>query len=76
MHGNVYEWCQNWYDTDYDENSAAVDPTGPSTGSFRVFRGGSWSVNPGRCRSAFRPGDPPDRRNNLLGFRVALDPAE
>jgi formylglycine-generating enzyme required for sulfatase activity len=67
MHGNVYEWCQDWYST-YPSGSV-TDPTGSSSGSNRVFRGGSWFVSD-FCRSAFRSGDAPDYRDDSLGFRV------
>ena len=45
MHGNVWEWCRDWYDKDYYGRSLAVDPQGPSSGSSRVMRGGSWNYN-------------------------------
>lgn len=70
MHGNVYEWCSDWYG-DY-ESGLAVDPTGAKTGSDRVCRGGSWSNAPPSCRSAYRYGDSPDYRDSDLGFRVAF----
>ena len=76
MHGNVLEWCSDWYDSDYYGSSPSADPTGPSTGSNRVIRGGSWDLNAGLCRSANRNGRRPDRRYDSLGFRVALVPAE
>jgi len=72
MSGNVYEWCQDSYG-EY-ASDAAVDPTGARTGSFRVYRGGSWYFNAGRCRSADRYGSGPSRSQNYLGFRVALAP--
>ncbi|MDR1921074.1 MAG: formylglycine-generating enzyme family protein [Candidatus Adiutrix sp.] len=71
MHGNVWEWVQDWYD-DYS-GSPATDPLGASSGSSRVFRGGdnAWS-----CRSAFRSGDTPDARYDYLGFRLAFSPGQ
>ncbi len=76
---NVYEWRQDRYGKDYYENSPVDSPTGPSTGSDRVARGGGWNNGPRNCRSANRYGDEPGSRygrNCGLGFRVALVPAE
>jgi len=73
MHGNVCEWCQDWYATGYYRNSPVDDPTGPTSGgSERVVRGGSWQSDASSCRSASRDKILPSRRDNYLGFRVAV----
>jgi len=72
MHGNVWEWCQDWYG-DYSQGSV-TDPVGLSSGSRRVFRGGSWFYGAGYCRSAIRFRCGPGYRYIILGFRLASFP--
>ncbi len=71
MHGNVLEWCSDWYG-DYP-SSAVADPEGPSSDTFRVLRGGCWYYKAGLCRSAHRTGGMPDDRGNVSGFRIVRD---
>ena len=73
MHGQVWESCSDWYDKDYYAKLAKVDPTGPSTGSYRVVRGGCSISRAMYCRSSCRYWDRPMGRSRHLGFRVALD---
>ena len=73
VHGNVCEWCSDWFGRDYYSKSPSTDPPGPSTGQRRVFRGGCWIFTLGNSRSAERLAEPPDCRSDAIGFRVVLD---
>ena len=70
MSGNVWEWCQDWYG-EYSGGSQ-TNPTGATTGSRRVCRGGSWGYRDGFCRVAVRDGDSLGSRRSYLGLRLAL----
>jgi formylglycine-generating enzyme required for sulfatase activity len=79
MHGNVLEWCQDWFG-EYP-GGIAVDPQGPGTGSYRVIRGGSWGFSylygyARYCRSAFRDGGDPADKGDGVGFRAVLAPGK
>jgi len=69
MHGNVAEWCEDWYGKRY-EDGAAIDPTGPTSGTFRVFRGGSYVNDIEVCGSVHRDGLKVSGKAPTLGFRV------
>ncbi len=70
MSGNVYEWCSDWKGA--YSSSSQTNPAGPSSGSYRVYRGGSWVNGAQGCRSSTRDNCSPDNRYSNLGLRLAL----
>ena len=72
MHGNVWEWCADWYAGSY-VNAPTQDPAGPISGQSRVLRGGSWVNTSDGCRCATRNRSAPDVRYNGIGFRVVVN---
>ena len=75
MHGNVSEWCLDWYDS-IDTAAAASDPVGASSGSSRVRRGGYWSWYRSYCTSGYRDSSTPSSRYDYCGFRLTRALAE
>jgi len=73
LHGNVHEWCQDWFDRNYYAQSPKKDPGGPSKGLARALRGGDWSSLDWYCRCASRSLSSPDRRSSRVGFRLVRE---
>ena len=74
MTGNIYEWCNDWYDEKYYQSISTSNPKGPLSGSRRVYRGGGWDGNSLGCRISDRGSNFPVNRFFDLGFRVARYP--
>lgn len=74
MSGNVLEWVNDWYGSDYYKNSPKDNPKGPSIGTDRVLRGGSWGDLAGGTRTAYRRWFYPIERFFNLGFRLVRTP--
>jgi formylglycine-generating enzyme required for sulfatase activity len=73
IHGNVFEWCSDWYGQTYYAESPATDPPGPATGDYKVRRGGSYSRTDAFCRSAFRLWNGPEDQLEFIGLRLVRD---
>ena len=72
MSGSVYEWCNDWYSRSYYTSESQTNPTGPDSGSNRVWRGGSWLNSARFCRVSYRYGYNLASRHHYLGLRLAL----
>jgi uncharacterized protein (TIGR02996 family) len=73
MHGNVWEWCSDWFDPNYYQGSPGEDPAGPEDGEGRSMRGGSWRGGPWFCRSAERWSMAPEANESNVGLRVVVE---
>ncbi len=78
MHGNIWEWCLDWYSEQYydecNQKGVVDNPTGPKTGSYRLLRGGLWDDSAADCRCASRGNRSPGIRSSYVGFRLVFVP--
>jgi len=70
MHGNVWEWCNDYYKVDYYQESTKKDPKGPKTGETKVVRGGAWKFSADACRSGYRYNEDPGYVDACFGYDI------
>jgi uncharacterized protein (TIGR02996 family) len=73
MHGNITEWCRDWFSDGYDSTEPRIDPAGPQKGTMRLLRGGAWYSQADLCRSPHRARNAPGESYHGYGFRVVME---